>query len=217
MTDPRGNIDKSLCIAQQTKLFKGFGKDFHVILFPFNWKHTNRLSSDSATIDVLVVEDNQSDAELIEQFIGDSQYKCNISIASNAAEATTFLANYQKDSGRILLVLLDLILPGESGFELLRKLRNKPEYDDLPVSIISISSAPRDIAEALELEVSSYIAKPKDLEHYHKLTKAFDELIYSMFDASAGVSPYKPKQESESTSGGSDSNPSSNNRFSTLL
>ena len=217
MTDPKGNIDKSLRITQQTKLFKGFGKDFHVILFPFNWKHSNRLSSDSATIDVLVVEDNQSDAELIEQFIGDSQYNCQVSIAVNANAARTFLESYKKDPARILLVLLDLILPGESGFELLRSLRNKPEYDDLPVSIISVSSAPRDIAEALELEVSSYIAKPKDLEHYQKLTKAFDELIYSMFDAGALEGAYKPKQESDSTSGGSDSNPSSSNRLSTLL
>src|SRR5271168_376982 len=137
MTDPRGNIDKSLRITQQTKLFKGFGKDFHVILFPFNWKHSNRLSSDSASIDVLVIEDNPSDAELIEQFIGDSQYKCHVSIAQNASSAMSFLENYQKDSARILLVLLDLILPGQSGFELLRTLRAKPEYDDLPVSIIS--------------------------------------------------------------------------------
>jgi CheY-like chemotaxis protein len=217
MTDPRSNIDKSARITQQTKLFKGFGKDFHVILFPFNWKHSDRLSSDSAAIDVLVVEDNQSDATLIEEFIGDSQYKCHVSITPNASAAMSFLTSYKKDSDRILLVLLDLILPGESGFELLRKLRSQPEFDGLPVSIISASTAPRDIAEALELEVASYIAKPKDLEQYHKLTKAFDELVFSMFDSKAGVSPYKPQQESESTSGGSDSSPSSDSRFSTLL
>jgi CheY-like chemotaxis protein len=217
MTDQKGNIDKSARITQQTKLFKGFGKDFHVILFPFNWKHLERLSSDLAVIDVLVVEDNQSDAALIEQFIGDSQYKCLVTITPNAEEAMSFLTSYKKDPDKILLVLLDIILPGESGFELLRKLRGQVEFDGLPVSIISASTAPRDIAEALELEVASYIAKPKDLEQYHKLTKAFDELVFSMFDSNAGGMPYKPQQESESTSGGSDSNPSSDSRFSTLL
>jgi two-component system, chemotaxis family, response regulator Rcp1 len=216
MTDPRGNTDKSARIAQQTKLFKGFGKDFHVILFPFNWKHPERHLA-STGIDVLVVEDNASDAELIGQFIGESQYKCRVVLTANAAEATTFLANYKNDPARILLVLLDLILPDESGFELLRKIRNQPEFSDLPVSIISASTAPRDIAEALELEVASYIAKPKDLEHYVKLTKAFDELIFSMFEGQIDSGVYKSKQESESTRGGSDANPSSDSRFSTLL
>jgi len=217
MTDSKTNADKSARIAQQPKLFKGFGIDFHIILFPFNWKHSDRLSSESARIDVLVVEDNSHDAELIEKFIGESQYNCQVTIKANATEAKIFLNHYTKDPERILLVLLDLRLPGESGFEFLRELRGKSQFDSLPVSIISASTAAQDIAEALELEVSSYIAKPKDFLQYNKLTKAFDELIFSMFDTNAGAMPYKHQHESESTRGGSDSSPSSDSRLSTLL
>jgi CheY-like chemotaxis protein len=188
MTDYRGSADKSARIAQQTKLFKGFGKDFHVMLFPFNWKHKERLDSDSAKIDVLVIEDSDADVEQITGFIRQSHYKCDVHVAVEAESALSYLAEFRTGPNKILLVLLDLNLSGESGFTLLRAMRSKPGFEGVPVAIISASTAPRDIAEALELEVASYIAKPKDSAQYQKLAAAFDELIFSMFDARAVVS-----------------------------
>jgi CheY-like chemotaxis protein len=213
MTDHRSNIDKSARIAQQTKLFRGFGRDFHVMLFPFNWKHPERLDSESVVIDVLVIEDNASDADLIAEFIKQSHYTCQVKIRTNAADALGFLHSYTRTPGKILLVLLDLSLPDENGFDLLRKIRGLSKFDGLPVSIVSNSTAPRDIAEALELEVASYIAKPQDAEQYQKLSNAFDELVFSMFDKRARSASQPPKHESDSTKGGSDSSPSSDNRL----
>ena len=58
------------------------------------------------------------------------------------------------------LIILDLMLPVMSGFEVLRRLKKDPEYDQIPVIILSAKSLETDIVRGLDMGASDYITKP---------------------------------------------------------
>lgn len=58
------------------------------------------------------------------------------------------------------LVLLDLMLPYVDGFELLDRIRSKPEWRDVSIVMLTAKSQERDIARALDSGANDYIVKP---------------------------------------------------------
>ncbi|MBN1814024.1 MAG: response regulator [Anaerolineae bacterium] len=58
------------------------------------------------------------------------------------------------------LVLLDLMLPGIDGFEVLRQLRANPKTADVKVVVVSAKSQPADKERAAELGIDAYLTKP---------------------------------------------------------
>ncbi len=61
------------------------------------------------------------------------------------------------------LVLLDLVLPGKSGFKLLMEFRESECYADLPIVVCSAKSDPTTIRKVKELGANDYIVKPFDV------------------------------------------------------
>jgi DNA-binding response OmpR family regulator len=57
------------------------------------------------------------------------------------------------------LVLLDLILPGKNGFDVLSEIKSKPEVKNIPVIILSNLSQEADIKEAMSLGAKDYLVK----------------------------------------------------------
>jgi two-component system cell cycle response regulator len=58
------------------------------------------------------------------------------------------------------LILLDLMLPGIDGFEVLRRLRADPKTADVKVVVVSAKSQPADKERAAELGIAAYLTKP---------------------------------------------------------
>lgn len=58
------------------------------------------------------------------------------------------------------VMLLDLMLPGISGLELLKQMREKTYFDELPVIIVSAMADPVKIREGLDMGADRYITKP---------------------------------------------------------
>ena len=58
------------------------------------------------------------------------------------------------------LIVLDLMLPNMNGFEVLNILKNTPEYENIPVIILSAKSTELDIVQGLDMGASDYITKP---------------------------------------------------------
>jgi CheY-like chemotaxis protein len=64
------------------------------------------------------------------------------------------------------LMLLDLKLPKVDGLEVLRRLKNDPRTQAIPVVMLTSSREERDIVESYQLGVNSYIVKPVDFEQF---------------------------------------------------
>src|SRR5262249_21392828 len=70
-----------------------------------------------------------------------------------------------------MLVLLDLDLPGMSGFDVLARLRRHPQFLKLPVVVFTGSTLSPDVSRAYRLGANSFITKPAGLEQLKTLLK----------------------------------------------
>ena len=104
--------------------------------------------TDSAHI--LIVEDEKDLAGVLQDYLQASDYKKTI--IYNGDEAETWLKTHTVD-----LVLLDLMLPGKSGLEVCKNLRN---YSDTPVIMVTAKVEEIDRLLGLELGADDYICKP---------------------------------------------------------
>lgn len=117
---------------------------------------------------LLCVEDNQSDAKLILEFMKSSDFQIECSIAKTGDEAISFLykRNDYTKVDRPDLILLDLNLPLTSGHEVLQQVKSDPHLKAIPVVIFSTSTRREDIQKSYDLGASSYVVKPTDIDKF---------------------------------------------------
>lgn len=102
---------------------------------------------------VLVVDDEPHIVALIAYHLAKAGYR--VATAANGTEALA-LANRERPS----LVILDLMLPGMSGFEILRKLRGRDHTRDVAVLMLTARREEPDRIEGLSLGADDYLTKP---------------------------------------------------------
>ena len=108
-----------------------------------------------ATRSILIVDDNDDVRELLLNFLEQDSYR--LYSANNGDSALALL-----HSERIDLLLLDVMMPGISGVELLKKIKSAhfPTNPNLPVIMVTARSGSDDIEEAMAAGAHSYIVKP---------------------------------------------------------
>jgi two-component system response regulator len=113
---------------------------------------------------VLIIEDNDRDAALMQQVLAKRVSPGSIHRVSNGYEAFDLLQHWDGDPPR--LVLLDLDLPGLSGLEVLKRLRASPETRHIPVVVIGSSADGDDVALSYDLGANSFISKAVETEQF---------------------------------------------------
>jgi DNA-binding response OmpR family regulator len=101
---------------------------------------------------ILVVDDEPPLRELVVVTLGDA-FVCDE--VDNGDEALARL-----NAGHYDLVMLDVMMPGTSGTDVLRKMREDEELRDVPVIVMSAWQSPQDVASALEAGADRFLAKP---------------------------------------------------------
>ena len=106
------------------------------------------------TLKILVVDDEARMRKLVKDFLTNKGFA--VIEAGDGEEAVdVFFA--QKD---IALVLLDVMLPDESGYDIVRKLRKNPATKKLPVIMVTAKTAEMDMIKGLDEGADDYIKKP---------------------------------------------------------
>ncbi len=82
--------------------------------------------------EILIVEDDPEMSRLLASFVRSQARRYRVSQVANGNDALAWLQEHRPD-----LVLLDLLLPGTSGYEVLRYLRSDPARQDVPVVVVS--------------------------------------------------------------------------------
>lgn len=103
---------------------------------------------------ILVVDDEEPVLHLVELLLRRVGY--TPILAHNAKEAADIL----KQKPLPDLMILDLMMPGISGIELLRQMRSRDVFDNLPVVILSALADPDQIREGLSAGADRYLTKP---------------------------------------------------------
>lgn len=124
-------------------------------------------------IEILLVEDNSTDAELTIRSLKSNHLANRLYWVKDGAEAIDFLFGkgeyINRDPSRHpKVILLDLRLPKIDGMEVLKTIKGDERTCHIPVVVLTSSQEDQDIAKSYELGVNSYISKPVDFEGFVK-------------------------------------------------
>ena len=108
-----------------------------------------------ANANLLIVDDEELNREGLARRLQKHDY--DIALAKNGREAIELLGTRPFD-----LVLLDIMMPGMNGLEVLKFLRRVDSLIDLPIIMVTAKGESEDIVEALELGANDYVTKPLD-------------------------------------------------------
>jgi DNA-binding response OmpR family regulator len=113
---------------------------------------------------ILVVEDTRTDAEIIGSLL--RQAGLNTIMVTSSEEAKVKISEYKPDA-----IVLDVVLPGASGFELCRELRANKETAQIPIVMCSTKDGEMDKFWGMKQGASFYLVKPINPEELIRTVK----------------------------------------------
>ncbi|OHD67624.1 MAG: two-component system response regulator [Spirochaetes bacterium RBG_16_49_21] len=132
--------------------------------------------TEQTIVDILLVEDNPEDVELTLMALKDNNLANNVHVVKDGEEALEFIFTTGRYEGREenshpKVILLDLKLPKVDGIEVLERIRSDQKTKRIPVVVLTSSKEERDIVDAYNLGVNSYIVKPVQFEGFVTIVK----------------------------------------------
>ena len=115
---------------------------------------------------ILLVEDTMTEAVIIKNALSSAGFQ--IIQVGSSEEAKTTLASTKPD-----LIVTDVVLPGESGFELCRSLKEAPETENIPIVVCSTKDSDMDKFWGMKQGASAYITKPISQDELVQAVKQF--------------------------------------------
>ena len=112
---------------------------------------------DYSRLSILAVDDIPLNLLLIQKML--SRFNFELKTAANGQQALDMVAQKKPD-----LILLDLMMPGIDGFEVIRRLRANPETQDIQIVILSALNSNEDIVKGFNEGANEFITKPIIME-----------------------------------------------------
>ncbi len=128
-------------------------------------------------VEIVIIEDNPSDAELLMRVFRKHNVSNKIILLEDGAQALDFF--FCKDApadaaSASRVIILDLKLPKVHGIQVLRRLKSEERTRKTPVVVLTSSREDRDLKEAYESGVNSYVTKPIHFEDFAKVVSEME-------------------------------------------
>ena len=133
-------------------------------------------------IEILLVEDSPGDIRLTMEAMKDGKIHNHLSVVNDGEEALAYLrrqGQYAKVP-RPDLILLDLNLPKKDGREVLREIKQEEDLKRIPVVVLTISTAEKDILKSYDLHANCYVNKPVDFDQFTHVVKSIEDFWFSV-------------------------------------
>jgi CheY-like chemotaxis protein len=133
-------------------------------------------------VEILLVEDNLADVRLTQETLKEEKLNNNLNVVNDGVEALAFLRREGQyiNAVRPDLILLDLNLPRKDGREVLAEIKNDPDLKTIPVVVLTISEAEKDVLQSYRLYANCYIVKPLDLNQFSMVVKSIQNFWLSI-------------------------------------
>jgi two-component system alkaline phosphatase synthesis response regulator PhoP len=125
---------------------------------------------------ILIADDNQPNVELMEAFLADVD--CDVAVAVDGRDTLEKVGTFQPD-----LILLDVMMPKLSGFEVCKKIKSDPKTKGTMVLMVTALNERGDIERGVDSGTDDFLSKPvnkvelvKRVENMLKLRHVTDEL-----------------------------------------
>jgi PleD family two-component response regulator len=102
---------------------------------------------------VLIADDDPLGAELLEAYLGGNDYE--LRTAADGEQTLQIVAAWHPD-----LILLDVMMPRISGFEVCKRLRGDPSTRDIAILMITALDQPSDVDRAVDAGTDDFVSKP---------------------------------------------------------
>jgi hypothetical protein len=131
------------------------------------------MNSKSLMRPILLIEDNEMDIDLTLQAFEEHAVANPIVVCHDGEEALTYIDQHAHpgDTQLPIVTLLDLRLPKVDGLDVLRKARQDPVWQQLPIVVMTTSRENHDIQTAYQLGANSYIVKPVDFDAFTEVVR----------------------------------------------
>lgn len=123
------------------------------------------MSIQSQQLTILAVDDSILIQELLKELLADEY---NVIVADNAQDALSLI--YKEP---VALLLLDVWMPGVDGLELCRTLRSLPQYENLPIIMLTAKDKVFDKVQGRLAGATEYLTKPFDPEKLRQTCRKF--------------------------------------------
>jgi len=128
---------------------------------------------------ILLVDDRDDDLMVIKRAFAKARILNPLQTATSGEEAIAYLCGEGKYSNRAEyplpeLILLDLKMPGLSGFDVLRWVRQHPTLKTIRIVVLTASDHIRDVNLAYELGANSFLVKPVEFDRFLDLANAIN-------------------------------------------
>jgi CheY-like chemotaxis protein len=124
----------------------------------------------SKPVTIIMIEDDEGHARLIERNIRRSGVNNEIRPFSNGTDAVNYLFGSDgtgaAHNSNALLILLDLNLPDMTGIDILRRVKENDNLKSVPVVVLTTTDDSHEIKRCYELGCSVYITKPVNYENF---------------------------------------------------
>lgn len=118
-------------------------------------------------MNILVVDDEKLNLFIARDYINSIMEKCNIILCSSPNAVMGFLETEEID-----IVLLDIVMPGMSGIDVLESIRDRKEYNNIQVIMLTSLGDKESFKKCFEMGADDYILKPIDLTEFSARLKA---------------------------------------------
>jgi CheY-like chemotaxis protein len=108
---------------------------------------------DGSGVNVLLVDDNDQNLELLEAYLED--LSCELRLARDGMEALDAVAAKHPD-----VILLDVMMPRMSGFQVCAKLKQDSATKDIPIVMVTALNEVSDVERAIECGADDFLSKP---------------------------------------------------------
>ena len=110
-------------------------------------------NNDDKTPQIMVVDDNEQNLELLQAYLEDLD--CDIVAATNGPEALEIIAKEAPD-----IILLDVMMPKMSGFEVCRRLKSDTATANIPIIMVTALNELGDIERGIDSGSDDFVSKP---------------------------------------------------------
>jgi CheY-like chemotaxis protein len=124
-------------------------------------------------LSVLIVDDNNTNLRILQETL--STWGMHAEVASSAADALDRLRHANASGRQFQLLLTDANMPRRDGFWLIQQIRQRPDWNDMPILLLTSGDRSGDYDRCQELNVQRYLTKPvKPSELLDAIGAAFD-------------------------------------------
>lgn len=115
--------------------------------------HVIMSNTDNPVGKILIADDNEQNRELLEAYLSDEDHEIIMSVDG---QQTVEVAQKEQPD----LILLDIMMPKMSGYEVCQKLRSDPETENIPILMVTALKEMGDIEKAVAAGADDFLTKP---------------------------------------------------------